>query len=122
MSKKILIADDEDNIRELVMISLEDEGFSLYEAVDGNEAVRKAKEIKPDLVILDVMMPGKIGYDVCEEIKSNPETSQTFVIFLSARGNPLAERTGKSKGGDDYMTKPFEPEELRRKVRAALKI
>jgi two-component system, OmpR family, alkaline phosphatase synthesis response regulator PhoP len=120
--KKILVADDEDNIRELVLVSLEDEGYDIFEAADGNEAIAKAKEIKPDLIILDVMMPGKIGYDVCEELKKDPTTSRAFVIFLSARGSPLAERTGKLRGGDDYMTKPFEPGELRDKVKKALKL
>ena len=120
MPKKILIADDEDNIRELVRVSLEDEGFELYEARDGNEAVEKARQIKPDLIVLDVMMPGKVGYQVCEELKSDPATSHVFVLFLSARGRPVAEMTGKMTGGDEFMIKPFEPAELRQKVRKGL--
>jgi len=122
MPKKILIADDEDNVRELVRASLEDEGFELYEAIEGNEALKKAKEIRPDLVILDIMMPGKIGYEVCEELRKDPDTKNAYVIFLSARGRAASEWTGKQKGGNEFMTKPFEPKELRERVRKALRI
>jgi len=117
---KILIADDDDNIRELVRITLEDEGFEIFEAKDGVDAVEKARKLKPNLMILDVMMPGKTGYMVCEEIKQNPATKNIFVLFLTARGSQIAEHTATDKGGDAYMTKPFEPAELRKKVRQAL--
>jgi len=122
MSKRILIADDEPNIRNLVHIALEDEGFELFEAKDGPEAIEKARAIKPDLMILDVMMPGMIGYEVCEVIKKDPEVSHTIVFFLSSRVNPNAERAGKLTGGDYFMTKPFKPKELRTKVTELLKI
>jgi DNA-binding response OmpR family regulator len=122
MAKKVLIADDEDNIRELVRVSLEDEGYELFEARDGNEAVKKARELAPDLMILDVMMPGKVGYQVCEELKSDPKTKGIYILFLSARGGkPLSEMTGKMQGGDEFMIKPFEPMELRDRVKEALK-
>jgi len=120
MSKVVLIADDEDNIRELVRVSLEDEDLELHEAVDGNAAVDKAREVTPDLMVLDVMMPGKVGYQVCEEVKSEPATAHVYVIFLTARGSPVAENTGKMTGGDEYMTKPFDPMELRDRVMKAL--
>jgi len=120
MAKKILIADDEMNIRELVKASLKREQFELYEAEDGNEALQKARQIKPDLIVLDVMMPGKVGYEVCEELKSDPETKGIYIIFLTARGGSVAETTGKMQGGDAFMVKPFEPKELREKVRKAL--
>lgn len=120
MAKKILIADDEENIRELVRASLEDEGYELFEAIDGNEAVAKARELKPDLMVLDVMMPGKVGYQVCEELKADAATRGIYIIFLSARGKPLAEMTGKMRGGDDFMVKPFEPAELRARVAKGL--
>jgi two-component system, OmpR family, alkaline phosphatase synthesis response regulator PhoP len=120
MAKRILIADDEDNIRELVRASLEDEGYELFEARDGEEAVAVAKKIKPDLIVLDVMMPGKVGYQVCEEVKADPATRHAYVIFLSARGRPVAEMTGKLRGGDEYLTKPFDPLELVRRVNKAL--
>ena len=120
MPKRILIVDDEDDIRELVRVSLEDEGYELYEASEGTEALMKASECKPDMVILDVMIPGKTGYEVCEELKRDPRTKNTFVLFLSARGKAASQLTGKTKGGDEFMTKPFEPSELRRVVRKAL--
>jgi len=120
MSKKVLLVDDEDNIRELLRVALEDEDLDLYEAADGIEALAKAREIKPDLIVLDVMMPGMVGYKVCEQLKSDPETKDVYVLFLTARGSPLAEMTGKLKGGDAYMTKPFDPMELTDHVLKAL--
>jgi len=120
MGKRILIADDDDNIRELVRVTLEDEGFEMEEAADGNEAVAKAKQFRPDLVVLDIMMPGKVGYQVCEELKKDPATKDVYVLFLSARGKPVSEQTGKMYGGDAFMIKPFDPKELREKIKAAL--
>jgi len=122
MSKKILIADDEDNVRELVLVSLEDEGYEIHEASDWEEAVAKARELKPDLIVLDVMMPGKTGYEVCEELRNDPDMKDVYILFLSARGSAVSEMTGKMKGGDAYMVKPFEPAELRKKVKEALKL
>lgn len=119
MPKIILIADDDDNIRDLIYISLEDEGYNLHTARNGEEALKMALEIKPDLVILDVMMPGKTGYEVCEALKKNPATCNTYVIFLSARGSPISEKTGKMKGGNEFLIKPFDPEILKAKVRDA---
>ena len=120
--KKILIADDGEDIRELIHVTLEDEGYDLSEAVDGNQALEKARAIKPDLIILDVMMPGKTGYAVCEELKKDPATKNIFILFLTARGSPISQNTANQSGGDAYMTKPFEPAELRTKVKKALGI
>ena len=122
MTKKILIADDEDNVRELVYVSLEDEGYEIHEASDGEEAVAKARELKPDLIVLDVMMPGKTGYEVCEELRKDPDMQDIYILFLSARGSAVSEMTGKMKGEDAYMVKPFEPADLRKKVKEALKL
>lgn len=120
MGKKILIADDAENIRELVRVSLEDEGYELFEAKDGNEALAKARQLKPDLMILDVMMPGKTGYMVCEELKKEPATRGIFILFMTARGSPLAKTTADQSGADAYMTKPFEPSDLRERIKKAL--
>jgi two-component system alkaline phosphatase synthesis response regulator PhoP len=120
MSGKILIVDDEETIRGLLRLTLEDDGFEIFEAENGTEAVQKAKEIKPDLILLDVMMPGMSGYEVCEIIKSDPELNRAVVIFLSSRTNPAAEMTGKMKGADHYLTKPFKTGDLREKVKQAL--
>lgn len=122
MSKKVLIVDDEDNIRELLWITLEDEGYELHQAVDGIEGIQKAKEVKPDIVLLDVMMPGKMGYEVCEEIRKDPEIKNTIVFFLSSRTSPSSEVAAKQAGGDLWLYKPFEPSELREKVKEALGI
>jgi two-component system phosphate regulon response regulator PhoB len=120
--KKILIADDGEDIRELIHVTLEDEGYDLSEAVDGNQALEKARAIRPDLIILDVMMPGKTGYVVCEELKKDPATKNIFILFLTARGSPISQNTANQSGGDAYMTKPFEPSELRVRVKKALGI
>ena len=121
MPKKILIADDDDNIRELIQFTLEDEGYEIHMAKNGKEAEKIALEIKPDLIILDVMMPEKTGYEVCEELRKNPETAKSYVLFLSARGSPVAEKTGKIKGGNEFLVKPFDPEILRRKINDIIK-
>ena len=124
MGKKILIADDEDRIRQLVKttLELEDAGFEIFEARDGKEAITKAMEVRPELVILDVMMPGKSGYEVCKELKKSPDTRDVYVLFLSARGNVISERTMRNSGGDEFVSKPFIPKELGSRVKKALGI
>ena len=120
MAKKIIIADDDPNIRELIQLTLEDDGYEIYEAKDGIEAVAKAKEIKPDLIILDVAMPGKVGYLVCSEIRQDPTTKNAYIIFLTARGTPVAKMTGEDAGGNEFISKPFEPKLLREKIKNIL--
>ena len=124
MKKKILIVDDEKRVRDLVKATLEvqSEDLDIFEANDGKEALIKAKEIIPDLIILDVMMPGVSGYQVCKEIRKMPEAASTIVLFLTARGGELSEKTVEISGGDDIMTKPFNPIELRLKARKMLGI
>ena len=124
MMKKILIVDDEKRVRDLVKATLEvqSEDLKIYEAKDGKEAVVKAREIAPDLIILDVMMPGASGYQVCKEIRKIPDIKDTIVLFLTARGGELSEKTVELSGGDDIMIKPFNPIELRLKVRKMLGI
>lgn len=121
MRKKILIADDEDSIRELVRVTLEEEGYEIHEAVDGVEALAKVEAVVPDLVILDILMPGKVGYIVCREIKSSEETKHIHVLCLSSRSNVGAIETMKMFGADDFLAKPFEPRSLREKVKQALR-
>ena len=124
MASKILIVDDEEKIRTLIRTSLEfeDGDFEIFEARDGFEALEKAREIKPKLMILDVMMPGKSGYEVCKDIKSSPETRDIYVLFLTARGSAISEKTIQLSGGDELMIKPFTPDELGKKVRKAIGI
>jgi two-component system alkaline phosphatase synthesis response regulator PhoP len=120
VSKKILIVDDEANIRELVRVSLEDEGFDLYEAADGKEALERARTLRPDLVILDLMMPDKWGYTVCEELKQGADTRQILVLFLTVRSSAQSKKMGQLKGGDAFLVKPFQPQDLKQKVKELL--
>jgi len=120
LRKKILIVDDEANVRELVRVSLEDEGFDLSEAADGKEALELARTLRPDLVILDLMMPDKWGYTVCEELKQGADTRQILVLFLTARTSAQSKKMGQLKGGDAFLVKPFQPQELKQKVKELL--
>jgi len=114
--KKILIADDNDNIREALTSILEDEGHSLFIAKDGAEALRKARELSPDILILDIMMPKISGYDVCRTIKNDPNLKKTFVIMLSAKGQANEQEHGKEVGADEYIVKPFSPGDILVKI------
>jgi DNA-binding response OmpR family regulator len=120
MPKKILIADDEEVVRDAVRVSLEGDDYELLEAENSEEALRIAKDIKPDLIILDLMMPDKWGYAVSEELKKDPHTKDTIILILTGRRSPLSRRMGEIKGGDDYIVKPFDPAELRKKVKMLL--
>ena len=119
--KKVLIVDDEASIRSLVRECIQTDGYELREAENGTEALKVAREFKPDLVILDLMMPDMWGYDVCAEIKKDPETSRAIVLFLTARSSRPSQKMGDLSGGDDYIVKPFNPLELREKVLKLLK-
>ena len=109
---KILIADDNENIREALTSILEDEGYALWIAKDGAEALRKVREISPDIIILDVTMPEISGYDVCRTIKNDPDLKKIFVLMLSAKGQATEQEHGKEAGADEYMVKPFSPSEI----------
>jgi two-component system alkaline phosphatase synthesis response regulator PhoP len=110
--KKILIADDNENIREALTSILEDEGHELWIAKNGVEALTKVREISPDILILDVMMPEMSGYDVCRTIKNDPDLKKTFVLMLSAKGQVTEQERGKEVGADEYIVKPFSPSEI----------
>jgi two-component system alkaline phosphatase synthesis response regulator PhoP len=115
-----LIADDEDMVRDLIKLTIRDDGYEIHEARDGIEALDKARQVMPDVIIMDVMMPGKIGYQVCKELKDDPATRKIFVIFLTARGGSLSKETVQMSGGDAFLAKPFSPRDLRDNVRKAL--
>jgi DNA-binding response OmpR family regulator len=117
MSRTILVVDDEPNIRELCRLYLEQEGFSVAEAADGAGALQQASTLKPDLVVLDVMMPGKSGFEVCKEIVP----MGIPVLLLTARSDELDRILGLELGADDYLTKPFSPRELVARVKAILR-
>jgi len=120
MAKKVLIVDDEQMIRDLVKVSLQGEDYALLEAKDGVEALRLAREHVPDLMILDVMMPGKIGYQVSSDLKLDPDTQGIKIIILTARDSNFIKDAASMAGAEAVVIKPFNPSELRFLVRKVL--
>jgi two-component system alkaline phosphatase synthesis response regulator PhoP len=118
---KILIVDDEPDILEFLGYNLTKEGFEVFSAENGIEAIAKAREIIPHLIILDVMMPEMDGIEACDEIRKIPELSNTIITFLSARGEDYSQIAGFEAGADDYITKPVKPKIFVSKVKALLK-
>jgi DNA-binding response OmpR family regulator len=119
----VLIVDDEQHIRLLIeqtLEELEDDGVELITARDGEEALDAVANQHPDLVFLDVMMPKRDGYDVCRTIKGDPATAGTTVFLLTAKGQAVDREQGLAAGADDYLTKPFDPDELLARARRAL--
>ena len=115
---KILLADDEPDILEIVSYNLKAEGYEVICAKNGNEAIAFAKEHLPSMIILDIMMPGKNGIDVCKILRLEPQFKDTVIIFLSALGDENTEIRGLETGADDYITKPISPKVLISKVNA----
>ena len=110
---KILIADDEPSLRLLVRATLSaNKSFELIEAFDGNEALNKAQKELPELILLDVMMPGLSGFEVCERLKNDPKTNKIIIIMLTAKGQQSDRDWAISVGTDYFLTKPFSPIEL----------
>ena len=121
MSKrKILLADDDPGLRRLVGTTLGTEDFDLYHAADGDEAINVAREQLPVLILLDVNMPKKNGFEVCRILKADPDTSSIKVVMLTARGNEADRAQGREAGADEYFIKPFSPVQLLDKVYALL--
>lgn len=121
MSQKILLVDDEEDILEFLSYNLIKDGFEILTANNGAKGLALAKKHKPDLVILDVMMPEMDGVDVCQRIRELPELDETLVLFLSARAEDYSELAGFSAGADDYITKPIKPTLLISRVKAILR-
>jgi two-component system, OmpR family, alkaline phosphatase synthesis response regulator PhoP len=116
--KKILIADDEPDILEIIQYNLQNEGYEVVTAKNGNEALDQAKRFNPDLIILDIMMPGKNGIEVCNILRLQPAFNDTLIIFLTALSDEGTEVKGLETGADDYITKPVSPKVLVSKVNA----
>ena len=116
--KKILIADDEPDILEILQFNLETEGFQVFIAKNGNEAIEAAKKHLPDLIILVVMMPYKNGIEVCNILRLQPAFKETLIVFLSALSDEITEVKGLETGADDYLTKPISPKILITKINA----
>jgi two-component system, OmpR family, alkaline phosphatase synthesis response regulator PhoP len=118
---RILLVDDEEDILEFVSYNLQREGFRVYSARNGLEAIEMAGKVKPDLVILDVMMPEMDGIAACEEIRKLPSCKNVVIAFLTARGEDYSQIAGFEAGADDYITKPVRPKVLISRVKALLK-
>jgi phosphate regulon transcriptional regulator PhoB len=121
MPKTILVVDDEKDIVELVAYNIEREGYKTARAYDGHQALQYIKENKPDIVILDLMLPGISGLDVCRMMRKNPETEDIPIIMLTAKSDNVDKIMGLEIGADDYITKPFNIRELIARVRAVLR-
>ena len=120
MTKRVLIADDEPNIVASLEFLMEQAGFEVKVATDGAAALAFVASFRPDLVLLDVMMPVKNGYEVCQSLKSNPDTRGVKVILLSAKGRDVEVAKGLELGADAYVTKPFSTRELVARVKGLL--
>jgi DNA-binding response OmpR family regulator len=116
----VLLVDDDEGLRRLIGTTLGTEHFDLLQAVDGEEALRVARQRHPDLVLLDVNMPRLNGFEVCRQLKSELDTSGIKVIILSARGADTDRARGREAGADEYFSKPFSPIQLLNKVYALL--
>jgi len=111
--KRILIVEDQADIRKLIRMTLEFEPYEIHEAADGAAGLRLAAAVQPDLILLDVMMPGELdGLQVCEQVRANPLLANTRVVLLTARGQLKDRDAGEQAGADEYLIKPFSPLQL----------
>lgn len=118
--QKIMVVDDEPHLVRSLTFILEKAGYNVSSASNGEEALSKIQQSKPDLVFLDVMMPKKNGYAVCEEIKKSPELKDIYVIILTAKGQETDRAQGLKAGADEFITKPFSPLEIVARVKKIL--
>ena len=121
MAYKILLVDDEPDILEIISYSLESAGYKIYKANNGLEAIKIAKKIIPDLIIMDLMMPHMNGIDACDAIRKSDNLNDVIITFLSARGEDFSKIAGFEAGADDYITKPIKPRILISRIQAILK-
>jgi two-component system alkaline phosphatase synthesis response regulator PhoP len=118
---KILIVDDEKDIQEFIAYNLTKENYEVFLANNGLEAIEQAKSKKPDLILMDVMMPQMDGIQACQQIKSNPALNQIYIVFLTARAEEYSELAGFDAGADDYIAKPIKPKLLLTRLAAILR-
>jgi two-component system alkaline phosphatase synthesis response regulator PhoP len=118
---KILLVDDEPDVLEFIEYNLKREGYKVYTTTNGTDSIKKAKEVNPHLILLDVMMPEMDGVETCEEIRKDPELQDIIIAFLTARGEDYSQIAGFEAGGDDYITKPIKPKVLLSRIKALLK-
>ena len=117
---RILVVDDEIYIVHILDFSLGMEGYEVLTALDGEQALEKARAEKPDLIVLDIMMPKLDGYETCKRLKADADTKDVPVILLSAKGRNVDQKVGFEVGADDYITKPFSPRKLVERINAIL--
>jgi DNA-binding response OmpR family regulator len=122
MPKKVLVCDDELYILESVSYVVRGEGFQAITAEDGEQGLALAELERPDLILLDVMMPGKNGFQICQQLKQNPTTRGAYLILLTAMGQERDAEEGYRCGADEYMTKPFSPRNLRKRLHELLDV
>lgn len=120
MALRILVADDDPDLREIIKLTLQREGYDVIEAADGEQAVARAIDSAPSLILLDMMMPGTDGFDACRRIKSDRRTFGVPVIFITGQGDYRARVKSLQLGAEDYLDKPFDPRDLSRRVRMAI--
>jgi two-component system alkaline phosphatase synthesis response regulator PhoP len=118
---KVLVVDDENDILEFIQYNLKKEGYDVYLAHNGQEAIDIGHKIKPDLILLDVMMPVMDGIEACKQMKSDPDFANTFIVFLTARSEEYSEIAGFQAGADDYISKPIKPRVLVTRLNAILR-
>ena len=117
---KILIAEDERDIRDLVAFTLRFAGHEVFTAANGEEAVDMAPKVNPDIILMDVRMPRMTGYEACKVMKQNPDLKDIPVVFLSAKGQETEIQQGLDAGAEEYLLKPFAPDQLTNRVKAIL--
>ena len=117
---KILIAEDERDIRDLVAFTLRFAGYEVFAAANGEEAVEMAPKVSPDLILMDVRMPRMTGYEACKVMKANPDLKDIPVVFLTARGQETEIQQGLDAGAEEYLLKPFAPDQLTDRVKVIL--
>lgn len=121
MKPRILLIEDDSNLTELVRYNLERDGFEISHAADGNEGMMMAMEVPPDLILLDWMLPGLSGIEICRRLRRKEETANVPIIMLTARSEEADRIRGLETGADDYVTKPFSPRELIARIHAVLR-
>lgn len=118
---KILVVDDEPDIVEFLSYNLKREGFNVYKSFNGKDAIQLAGKVLPHLIILDIMMPGMDGIEICEKLRENPLHEKTLIVFLTARAEDYSQIASFNAGADDYITKPIKPKVLISRLKALLK-
>jgi len=118
--KKVLIADDHPEAVELVRVTLEDEDYEIVNTSNGKETLKKARVEKPDIVLLDVVMPKMDGFEVCRQLRKDPQTKEIPIVMLTDKGQEVDKERGREVGADDYITKPFSPSTLLIKIEEIL--